>query len=98
MSFRAQPDLTGTGAEAYSSGAYRDYSNYLQNGGELIKHKKSDRNFPVKLHRIVSDPSNSLVITWMVSGLQKWQRSSSRLRLALCDSTHLVSLFLNALR
>ena len=74
MAFRTQPHLTGKpGTEAYSSGAYRDYSNYLQNGGELIKHKKSDRNFPVKLHRIVSDPSNSLVITWMVSGLQEWR-------------------------
>ena len=46
--------------------SYRDYSTYLLNGGELIKHKKSDRNFPVKLHRIVSDPMNAHIITWLV--------------------------------
>ncbi|EJK50811.1 hypothetical protein THAOC_30087 [Thalassiosira oceanica] len=61
-----QPGLTGKPGEEYSSAAYRDYGTYLQNGGELITHKKSDRNFPVKLHRIVSDPLNSLIITWMV--------------------------------
>ncbi|EJK66076.1 hypothetical protein THAOC_13021 [Thalassiosira oceanica] len=65
-----QPGLTGKPkpGEEYSSAAYRDYGTYLQNGGELITHKKSDRNFPVKLHRIVSDPLNSLIITWMPHG------------------------------
>lgn len=48
--------------------SYRDYSTYLLNGGELIKHKKSDRNFPVKLHRIVSDPMNAHIITWLPHG------------------------------
>ena len=99
MAFRTQPHLTGKlGAEAYSSGAYRDYSNYLQNGGELIKHKKSDRNFPVKLHRIVSDPSNSLVITWMVSGLSEVAKVVFAATARLCGLNPLVSLILNALR
>ena len=64
-----RPDLTGKPGAEYSSAAYRDYSTFLQNGGELITHKKSDRNFPVKLHRIISDPLNSRIITWMVSML-----------------------------
>ena len=45
---------------------YRDYSQYVNLGGELIKHKKSDRNFPAKLHHLVSDPKHSRAITWMV--------------------------------
>mmetsp|Transcript_14882 Transcript_14882/g.34065 ORF Transcript_14882/g.34065 Transcript_14882/m.34065 type:complete len:410 (-) Transcript_14882:20-1249(-) len=68
MTFDDTQPVTGRPGDEYSSAAYRDYSTYLQNGGELITHKKSDRNFPVKLHRIVSDPLNSLVITWMPHG------------------------------
>jgi len=45
---------------------YRDYSQYVNLGGELIKHKKSDRNFPAKLHHLVSDSKHSRAITWMV--------------------------------
>ncbi|EJK57600.1 hypothetical protein THAOC_22339 [Thalassiosira oceanica] len=41
-----QPGLTGKPSEEYSSAAYRDYGTYLQNGGELITHKKSDRKLP----------------------------------------------------
>ncbi|EJK48243.1 hypothetical protein THAOC_32975 [Thalassiosira oceanica] len=66
MTFDDTQPVTGRPGDEYSSAAYRDYSTYLQNGGELITHKKSDRNFPTKLHRIVSDPLNSLVITWML--------------------------------
>ena len=102
MAFRTQPHLTGKpGAEAYNSSAayaYRDYSTYLLNGGELINHKKSDRNFPVKLHRIVSDPSNSLVITWMVSGLSEVAKVVFAATARLCGLNPLVSLILNALR
>lgn len=50
----------------YVDHTYRDYSTYLQNGGQLIKHKKSDKNFPVKMHRILSNPMYSHIITWMV--------------------------------
>ena len=51
----------------YVDHTYRDYSTYIQNGGQLIKHKKSDKNFPVKMHRILSNPMYSHIITWMVS-------------------------------
>lgn len=46
---------------------YRDYSRYLERGGELIAHKKSTNNFPSKLHRMLSDEQHSDVISWMVS-------------------------------
>mmetsp|Transcript_32826 Transcript_32826/g.73820 ORF Transcript_32826/g.73820 Transcript_32826/m.73820 type:complete len:376 (+) Transcript_32826:105-1232(+) len=52
----------------YVDHTYRDYSTYLQNGGQLIKHKKSDKNFPVKMHRILSNPMYSHIITWMPHG------------------------------
>ena len=93
-----QPGLTGKPGDEYSSAAYRDYGTYLQNGGELITHKKSNRNFPVKLHRIVSDPSNSLVITWMVSGLSEVAKVVFAATARLCGLNPLVSLILNALR
>ena len=46
---------------------YRDFSQYISSGGELIKHKKSDANFPAKLQVLLSDLTNADVITWMVS-------------------------------
>ena len=46
---------------------YRDFSQYISSGGELIKHKKSDANFPAKLQVLLSDEKNADVITWMVS-------------------------------
>lgn len=52
----------------YVDHTYRDYSTYIQNGGQLIKHKKSDKNFPVKMHRILSNPMYSHIITWMPHG------------------------------
>jgi len=47
---------------------YRDYSRYLERGGELIAHKKSTNNFPSKLHRMLSDEQHSDVISWMPHG------------------------------
>mmetsp|Transcript_1758 Transcript_1758/g.3320 ORF Transcript_1758/g.3320 Transcript_1758/m.3320 type:complete len:137 (-) Transcript_1758:910-1320(-) len=52
----------------YVDHTYRDFSNYTEDGGELIKHKKSGNNFPARLHKILSDPSHSDVITWMPHG------------------------------
>lgn len=51
----------------YVDHTYRDYSRYIEDGGELIRHKKSNNNFTARLHRVLSDPQNSAVITWMVS-------------------------------
>ena len=50
----------------YVDHSYRDYSQYIQSGGEIIKHKKSTNNFPARLHRMLSDEGHSDIITWMV--------------------------------
>ncbi len=50
----------------YVDHTYRDLSRYIDNGGQLIKHKKSEANFPCKLHKMLSNPSHSDAITWMV--------------------------------
>ena len=46
--------------------AYHDFSRYLLEGGELVRKKKSDNNFPAKLHQMLSDPDLSHIIAWMV--------------------------------
>lgn len=51
----------------YVDHTYRDFSRYIEEGGRLIKHKKSEANFPAKLHKMVSDPANSKALMWMVS-------------------------------
>jgi len=48
---------------------YRDFSTYLDDGGRLFKHKKCYKNFPAQLHKILSDPEHSEIITWMVRSL-----------------------------
>jgi hypothetical protein len=48
---------------------YRDFSTYLEDGGRPFKHKKCHKNFPAQLHKILSDPQHSDVITWMVRSL-----------------------------
>ena len=50
----------------YVDHTYRDYSTYVQEGGELVKHKKSGNNFPARLHEVVSKEANSHAIAWMV--------------------------------
>lgn len=52
----------------YVDHTYRDYSRYVKDGGELLKHKKSGNNFPARLHRVLSDEENADVITWMPHG------------------------------
>ncbi len=46
---------------------YHDYSRYIEEGGQLCRHKKSGNNFPARLHKILSEPEYSHLITWMVS-------------------------------
>jgi hypothetical protein len=48
--------------------AYRDFSRYLLEGGELVRKKKTDNNFPAKLHQMLSDPDLSHIIAWMPHG------------------------------
>lgn len=52
----------------YVDHTYRDFSRYIEEGGEMIKHKKSGNNFPARLHKILSEPTHSDVITWMPHG------------------------------
>jgi len=52
----------------YVDHAYRDFSRYEEEGGQLTKHKKAGNNFPARLHRMLSDPQNSHAVAWMVSG------------------------------
>eukprot|EP00577_Skeletonema_sp_RCC1716_P012055 CAMPEP_0113405458 /NCGR_PEP_ID=MMETSP0013_2-20120614/18963_1 /TAXON_ID=2843 ORGANISM="Skeletonema costatum, Strain 1716" /NCGR_SAMPLE_ID=MMETSP0013_2 /ASSEMBLY_ACC=CAM_ASM_000158 /LENGTH=409 /DNA_ID=CAMNT_0000291187 /DNA_START=20 /DNA_END=1249 /DNA_ORIENTATION=- /assembly_acc=CAM_ASM_000158 len=47
---------------------YRDFSTYIDDGGKIEKHKKSDRNFPARLHAILSDEQYSNIISWMPHG------------------------------
>ncbi len=51
---------------SYVDHTYHDFSLYLREGGEIIKHKKCDANFPAKLHGILSEPIYLHVIAWMV--------------------------------
>lgn len=61
------PDAdTMTMSRTHVDHTYRDYSRYLQEGGKVARHKKSDTNFPAKLHEILSTPEFSHIITWMV--------------------------------
>jgi len=52
----------------YVDHTYRDFGRYVEEGGELIKHKKSGNNFPARLHQMLSAPEHSHVITWMPHG------------------------------
>ena len=51
----------------YVDHSYQDYSAYVKNGGKLQKHKKSERNFPARLHAMLSDERYPHIISWMVS-------------------------------
>mmetsp|Transcript_10317 Transcript_10317/g.21794 ORF Transcript_10317/g.21794 Transcript_10317/m.21794 type:complete len:393 (+) Transcript_10317:105-1283(+) len=52
----------------YVDHTYRDFSRYVEDGGVLVRHKKSGNNFPARLHQILSEPTHSDVITWMPHG------------------------------
>lgn len=52
----------------YVDHTYRDFSCYIDDGGELVKHKKCDRNFPAKVHQMLSDERHYGAITWMPHG------------------------------
>ena len=51
----------------FNDHTYHDFSTYIKDGGRIEKHKKSDRNFPARLHAIMSDEKYSNIISWMVS-------------------------------
>ena len=62
-------DEDAADARRYVDHTYHDFSRYLQQGGEIPKHKKSGSNFPARLHHMLEDPNNSHIIAWMVSFL-----------------------------
>ena len=51
----------------YTVHTYQDYSTFIKEGGVITKHKKSNRNFPARLHAILSNDQYSHIISWMVS-------------------------------
>jgi hypothetical protein len=51
----------------YTVHTYHDYSTFIEEGGVITKHKKSGRNFPARLHSILSNEQYSHIISWMVS-------------------------------
>jgi hypothetical protein len=51
---------------------YKDFANYIKDGGVLEKHKKSENNFPAILHKILSDEQCSGIISWMPHG-RSWK-------------------------
>ena len=52
----------------YADHTYRDFSTYIKEGNRIEKHKKSDRNFPARLHAILSDEQYAHIISWMPHG------------------------------
>jgi hypothetical protein len=60
-------DNDHTDATPHVDHSYHDFSRYIQQGGEVPKHKKAGSNFPARLHHMLADPNNSHIIAWMVS-------------------------------
>jgi hypothetical protein len=50
---------------------YSDYATQTPSPHECPITKKSHSNFPAKLHRIISNPANSQIITWQSHGRGK---------------------------
>lgn len=63
---------TATNRLRYVDHTYRDFSHYIEEGGELVKHKKCTNNFPARLHRMLENEEHSDVITWMPHG-RSWK-------------------------
>jgi len=62
----------------YADHTYHDFSTYIEDGGRIEKHKKSDRNFPARLHAILSDEQYSHIIAWMPHG-RAWKVLNKKL-------------------
>ncbi|KAK1740863.1 heat shock factor family protein [Skeletonema marinoi] len=57
---------------------YRDFSTHIEEGGKIQKHKKSDNNFPARLHAMLSNEQYSHIIAWMPHG-RAWKVLDRRL-------------------
>ena len=62
----------------FTDHTYRDFSNYIEDGGKLDKHKKCERNFPARLHAMLSDEQYSHIISWMPHG-RAWKVQNKKL-------------------
>ena len=62
----------------YADHTYRDFSTYIKDGNRIEKHKKSDRNFPARLHAILSDKQYLHIISWMPHG-RAWKVNNKEL-------------------
>ncbi len=62
----------------YADHTYRDFSTYIKEGHRIGKHKKSDRNFPARLHAMLSDRQYSHIISWMPHG-RAWKVNNKEL-------------------
>ena len=62
----------------YADHTYRDFSTYIKEGKRIEKHKKSDRNFPARLHVILSNEQYSHIISWMPHG-RAWKVKNKEL-------------------
>jgi len=52
----------------YANHTYRNFSTFIEDGGKIEKHKKSGKNFPARLHAMLSDEQYSHIISWMSHG------------------------------
>ena len=62
----------------YADHTYHDFSTYIKEGNRIEKHKKSDRNFPARLHVILSNEQYSHIISWMPHG-RAWKVKNKEL-------------------
>jgi len=62
----------------FADHTYRNFSNWIKDGNRIEKHKKSDRNFPARLHAILSDEKYSHIISWMPHG-RAWKVTNKEL-------------------
>lgn len=51
----------------FADHTYRDFSSFIKDGGKILRHKKSESNFPARLHAMLSNEEYSHIISWMVS-------------------------------
>mmetsp|Transcript_3116 Transcript_3116/g.4793 ORF Transcript_3116/g.4793 Transcript_3116/m.4793 type:complete len:400 (+) Transcript_3116:33-1232(+) len=52
----------------FADHTYRDFSTYINDGGKVQKHKKSESNFPARLYAMLAEEKYSHIISWMPHG------------------------------
>ena len=62
----------------FADHTYRNFSTWIKDGNRIEKHKKCDRNFPARLHAMLSDERYSHIISWMPHG-RAWKVTNKEL-------------------